>query len=248
MGALDGQIAIVTGSSRGIGQAIAEELGRHGAAVVINYVRSEGRAKEVAEGIQRSGGKALAVRADVASHEDVRAMVETTVQHFGRVDILVNNAGLARDKTLKNLTPEMWHEVVSVKLDSMYYCTRAVWPYMLDQKYGRIVNISSVIGQMGNFGQSNYAAANAGIIGFTKAVALEGARSGITVNAICPGFVETEMLLEVPEKLKEQIISRIPLGRFARTGEIAKAVVYLVSEAGAYITGQSLNINGGLYM
>jgi len=248
MDALDGQVAIVTGSSRGIGRTIAEELAREGASVVVNYVHNEGQAREVAETIEGNGGRAIAVRADTASNEDVLAMVETTLERFGRVDVLVNNAGIARDRTLKNLTPDLWREVLAVKLDGFYHCTRAVWPQMTEQGRGRIVNISSVIGQMGNFGQSNYAAANAGVIGLTKAAALEGARYGITVNAICPGFVETEMVLEVPEQIRQQIVSRIPLGRFATTREIAQAVLYLVGESGDYITGQCLNINGGLYM
>ncbi|RME46024.1 MAG: 3-oxoacyl-[acyl-carrier-protein] reductase [Chloroflexi bacterium] len=245
---LNGQVAIVTGSSRGIGRAIAGKLAENGASVVINYVRSESRARAAAEELKAFGVETLVVQADVTQRHQVDAMVGKTLERFGQIDILVNNAGINRDRTLKNMSPDMWQAVIQAKLDSVFNCTAAVWPHMIERRRGRIVNISSVIGQMGNFGQANYAAANAGIIGFTKSAALEGARFGILVNAVCPGFIETDMVTELPDKVKDAIIQRIPLQRFGRPEEVAQAVLYLVGSTGDYITGQTLNINGGIYM
>ena len=249
MAELEGKVAVVTGAGRGLGRAIAEELAGSGAKVVVNYSRSKEPAEEVVEGI--SGGdedRAVAIQADVSDAEQASRLIEETVEHFGRIDVLVNNAGINVDKTLKKMTPEDWDTVVQVDLNSCYYTVNAAMPHFVEQESGKIVNISSFVGQSGNFGQTNYAAAKAGIIGFTKSAALELARYNVTVNAVCPGFVETDMLAGVPEDVvKERILPRIPLRRVGSPQEVAKAVRFLV-EDGDYITGETLNINGGIYM
>ncbi len=249
MGSLDDRVALVTGASRGIGLAIAVELARAGAKVALNHHPNTDPSEvdAAADAVASAGGVYLHVYADVSDREQVQAMVDRIVAEWGRIDILVNNAGIVRDRTLRKMTPEEWQEVINVDLGSVYNCTSAVVPLMSDQEYGRIVSISSVVAQTGNFGQTNYAAAKAGILGFTKAAALELARYNVTVNAICPGFVETGMLATVPEANRERIRLRIPLGRFAKPEEIARAVLFLVSDAD-YVTGQQLNVNGGLYM
>ncbi len=247
---IDGKVAIVTGASRGIGRAIARELACHGASVVINYFTSQEAAESLLCDLNqdlRDGQRHIAVRAGVAHIDDVEAMVGKTLEEFGKIDILVNNAGVNRDRTLKRMSPGEWQEVLNVDLTSVFYCTRSVAPHMVERNYGRIVNISSIIGQMGNVGQANYAAAKAGIIAFTKSAAQELARNNITVNAICPGFVETDMLLGVPEEPKNALLARIPLGRFGQPEEVATFVRYLVAE-GDWITGQQFNLNGGMYM
>ncbi len=244
---LDGQTAIVTGAGRGIGRAIAKELAATGANIVVNYVTSADAAQELAKEITELGLKALVIQADVTDYEQVAEMVKRTVQTFGQIDILVNNAGITRDKTLKNMTRDHWDEVINVNLGSTFNCTKQVLPFMLERKYGRIVNISSFVAQGGNVGQSNYAATKAGIIGFTKSVALEVSRHGITVNAVCPGFTETDMLLAVPENIRQRILDKIPMGRFGKPEEIAACVRYIVAE-GDYMTAQAISINGGVYI
>lgn len=244
---LDGKTAIVTGAGRGIGRAIAKELAEAGANIVVNYVTSAKRAEELVEEIQELGVKALAVKADVTNYEEVGAMVTQAFEKFGAVDILVNNAGITRDKTFKNMTKDQWDEVISTNLSSIFNCTKHVLPYMLDRKYGRIVNISSFVGVAGNIGQTNYAATKAGIIGFTKSLALETAKQGITVNAVLPGFTETDMLMEVPDNIRQRILDKIPMARFGQAEEVAAFVRFLVAE-GDYITGQFLSINGGVYI
>ena len=244
---LDGQTAIVTGAGRGIGRAIVKELAATGANVVINYVTSVQAAQELANEIEKLGPKVLLVQADVSNYEQVGEMIKRTFQTFGRIDILVNNAGITRDKTLKNMSKEQWDEVVHINLDSLFNCTKHVLPFMLERKSGKIVNISSFVGLGGNIGQANYATTKAGVIGFTKSVALEVSRYGITVNAICPGFTETDMLRSVPEKIREHILEKIPLGRFGSPEEIAACVRYIVTE-GDYMTAQALSINGGVYI
>jgi len=244
---LNGQTALVTGASRGIGRAIAKELAVHGANLVINYYQHEKEAMELLDEIKTLGRDAIVLRANVSVFAEVEDMFNKALASFGTIEILVNNAGITADKTLKNMSAEHWDNVMRVNLYGVYYCTRAVVPHMIRQMYGRIVNIASVIGQTGAFGQANYAASKAGIIAFTKSVALELARYGITVNAVCPGFTETDMLSAVPEEIRQQIRKRIPLGRFAHPEEIARVVRFLVCE-GDYITGQCININGGLYM
>ena len=242
-----GRVAVVTGGSRGIGSSIARELARSGADVVVNYVRGADAAAGVVADIVAEGGSATAEPGDVSNYEDVAAMFERIKGRYGRLDVLVNNAGILRDRTFKKMTITDWHEVIDTNLTSVMNCCHAAVPMLLENGWGRIVNISSFVGQMGSFGQSNYAAAKAGLLGFTKSLAIELARSNITVNAVCPGFVETEMWNSVPPKIQEKILDRIPMHRVAKADEIARGVRFLTVE-GDYMTGQSLNINGGVYM
>ncbi len=248
MGSLEGAVAVVTGAGRGMGSAIAEELGYAGARVVVNYSRSKEPAEEVVEKLSGNGAEqAVAIGADVSDADQARELIEETLERFGRIDVLVNNAGITVDKTMKKLTTDEWDRVVQVDLNSCYYTVKAALPRFIEQESGKIINISSFVGQAGNFGQTNYAAAKAGIIGFTKSAAQELARYNVTVNAICPGFIETEMFSAVPEEVKDRIRQRIPLGRIGEPREVARAVRFLV-EDGDYITGQTININGGIYM
>ncbi len=248
MGSLEGAVAVVTGAGRGMGSAIAEELGYAGARVVVNYSRSKEPAEEVVEKLSGNGAEqAVAIGADVSDADQARELIEETLERFGRIDVLVNNAGITVDKTMKKLTTDEWDRVVQVDLNSCYYTVKAALPQFIEQESGKIINISSFVGQAGNFGQTNYAAAKAGIIGFTKSAAQELARYNVTVNAICPGFIETEMFSAVPEEVKDRIRQRIPLGRIGEPREVARAVRFLV-EDGDYITGQTININGGIYM
>ena len=248
MGTLEGAVAVVTGSARGIGRAIAEELGLGGAQVVINYSRSKEAADDLVAWLLHNGSpQAVPIQADVSDPVQAARLIEETISQFGRIDVLVNNAGINIDRSLKNLSVEDWNKVIQNDLNAYFYTVKAALPHFMRQKSGKIINISSVIGQMGNFGQANYAAAKAGIIGFTKTAALELARSNVTVNAICPGFIATEMYEGIPEKAKEAIVARIPLGRVGTPQEVARAVRYLIVD-GDYITGASLNINGGLYL
>ncbi|GAC1389194.1 MAG: acetoacetyl-CoA reductase [Vulcanimicrobiaceae bacterium] len=242
-----GKVAVVTGSSRGIGSAIAAELARCGAHTIINYVRGKDAADHVAKSIQDSGGSARPEVGDVSDHAAVSKMVERIIEQDDHIDILVNNAGILRDKTFKKMSIQDWHDVINTNLTSVMNTCHAVVPHMIANNGGRIVNISSFVGQMGNFGQSNYSAAKAGIIGFTKSLAIELARNNIMVNAVCPGFVNTEMWQSVPANIQEKILDRIPMHRTAEPDEIVRGVRFLVTEAD-YMTGQSLNINGGIYM
>ncbi|MBC7162286.1 3-oxoacyl-ACP reductase family protein [Immundisolibacter sp.] len=241
------QVAIVSGSSRGIGRAIALELARRGMAVVVNYRSAEAEAKAVAGEVRALGVDCLCLQADVADPDQARGLIGEVQAQWGRIDVLVNNAGITRDKTLRKLTDDDWLQVINTNLGSVYYCTSAVMPIMIEQSYGRIINISSYVGQAGNFGQANYGASKGGIIAFTKTAALELARYGITVNAIAPGFTETEMLSKVPPDVQEKIRARIPMGRFGKAQEVAKVVAFIATEAD-YITGQQINVNGGVYM
>ena len=244
---LDGQVAIVTGGSRGIGKAIALELARLGAKVAVNYHSGATEAEQVVAQIKENGGEALALQADVSDKDSARKLVNQVVERWGQLDVLVNNAGITRDKTLKNMEDDDWAKVISTNLNSVYYTVTAARPIMMEKGHGRIINISSFVGQAGNFGQSNYSASKGGIIAFTKSAAQELAKYNITINAIAPGFTETEMLQQVPEKIREKILAKIPMGRFGKPEEIARAVVFLAAD-GDYITGQQINVNGGVYM
>jgi acetoacetyl-CoA reductase len=247
MAELQNKVAIVTGGSRGIGSSIALELAKNGVKIVINYNSNSAAADQMVAEIKEIGGDAYAVQADVSVSADAENLVNEAVKHFGRVDILVNNAGITRDSTFKKLSEEDWRKVIDVNLNSVYNTTSKALPHLLESDAGRIINISSIIGQAGVFGQTNYAAAKAGLIGYTKSLALELAKSNVTVNAICPGFIGTEMVAAMPEKVLEAVVSKVPQKRLGKPEEIARGVVYLCKD-GDYITGQQLNINGGLYM
>ena len=246
-GALDGQVAVVTGASRGIGRACAIELARQGASVVVNYVSNQEMADSCASEVEAAGGKALVVQADVSDADQAKRLIEAAEGEFGKVDILVNNAGVNRDRTIARMSVEQWDEVVQTDLSSMFYCVSAVVGGMRERNHGHIINMSSVIGQMGNVGQANYAAAKAGMIAFTKTAAKELARNNITVNAVCPGFVATDMVNALADDIKENLISQIPLGRFGTAEEVAVAVRFLCTE-GDFFTGAQLSLNGGQHM
>jgi 3-oxoacyl-(acyl-carrier-protein) reductase len=243
---LTGKACLVTGGSRGIGRAIALELGRQGATVAVGYASNQAAAEAVAAEITSSGGQSFAFGCDVGDPAAIGPAVDAVVERLGKIDVLVNNAGITRDRSLAKMSAEEWDAVLQTNLSSVFHLTGRVLPHMVAAKYGRIVNISSVIGLHGNFGQSNYAAAKAGIIGFTKSAALELARKGVTVNAIAPGFIETEMIAAMPDEVRNAILAKIPMGRFGRPEEIGQAVAFLVS-SGDYITGQVIAIDGGLY-
>jgi acetoacetyl-CoA reductase/3-oxoacyl-[acyl-carrier protein] reductase len=247
MGRLIGKTALVTGASRGIGRAIAIELAREGAKVAINYQSNDERAKEVVYDIGKFNGSCFLAKANLADPKEARALVKQVADKFGHLDILVNNAGITRDKLLPKMTDEDWVEVIQTNLNAVFFCTSAAIPIMTAQSYGRIVNVSSMNGQVGAVGQANYSASKGGIIAFTRTAALELAKSNITVNCVAPGFTETDMFAKVPQNLQAQIRGRIPLNRFAQPEEIAKAVVFLAAD-GDYITGQQINVNGGAFM
>ncbi len=244
---LGGQVAIVTGASRGIGRSIALALAAEGAQVVVNYAQSATAAQALTAEIIANGGEAIALQADVAQAEQVENLVKQTLDHFGRIDILVNNAGITRDTLLLRMKLEDWQAVIDLNLTGVFLCTRAVSKVMLKQRSGRVINIASVAGQMGNPGQANYSAAKAGVIGFTKTVAKELASRGVTVNAVAPGFIATDMTDQLPNS--EEILKFIPLGRFGQAQEVAGMVRFLAADpAAAYITGQVFNVDGGMVM
>ena len=246
MAALRGKACLVTGGSRGIGRAIALELGRQGASVAVGYANNKAAAEAVVSEIATSGGQSFAFGCDVQDRDAIEPAVASVIERMGKIDVLVNNAGITRDRSLAKMSHDEWDTVLQTNLSSVFHLTARVLPHMVAAGYGRIVNISSVIGLHGNFGQANYAAAKAGIIGFTKSAALELARKGVTVNAIAPGFIETEMIAAMPDEVRATILAKIPMGRFGRPEEIAQAVVFLIS-SGDYITGQVISIDGGLY-
>ena len=245
---VDGRIALVTGASRGIGKAVALALAAGGADVAVNYAGSAQAAEAVAEEIRAMGRKALVVQADVSDAASVQQMVERVIAEFGRIDILVNNAGITRDGLLMRMKDEDWEAVLKTNLTGVFYCTKAVTKGMMKQRYGRIINMTSVVGVMGNAGQANYAAAKAGVIGFTKSTAKELASRGITVNALAPGFIESDMTAGLPEKAKTEMAAAIPLGKMGQPADVAQAVVFLASDWASYITGQTLHVDGGMVM
>ena len=240
------QVAVVTGASRGIGRAIALALAEAGAKVAVNYARSSQAADEVVEKITAAGGEAIALQADVAQADQVDGLIGAVLERWGRVDILVNNAGITRDTLLLRMKPEDWQAVIDLNLTGVFLCTKAVSKLMLKQRSGRIINIASVSGQMGNPGQSNYSAAKAGVIGFTKSVAKELASRGVTVNAVAPGFITTDMTHDLNS---DEILKFIPLGRYGQPEDVAGMVRFLAADpAAAYITGQTFNVDGGMVM
>jgi len=244
---LSGKKAVVTGASRGIGRAVALKLAAEGAELIVTATSLE-RASRTADEIVAMGGRALPCKADVSVAADVDALFHMVVKELGGIDILVNNAGITRDGLLMRMKDEDWSAVVDVNLKGTFYCTREAVKLMAKAKSGRIVNISSVVGQMGNLGQANYCASKAGIIGFTKAVAREYAKRNITVNAVAPGFIETDMTGVLAENIREELLKQIPVNRFGTPEDIANAVYFLVSDMGGYITGHVLSVNGGMHM
>ena len=245
---LTGKVALVTGASRGIGQATAIDLAKAGADIVVNFIGNEAVAQETVDAIEALGRKAIKIKADVGNADDVQAMVDEAVAAFGHIDILVNNAGITRDGLLIRMKDSDWDDVLNINLKGVYLVTKAVAKLMVKQRAGRIINMTSVSGVTGNVGQANYAAAKAGVIGFTKTCAKELAARGITVNAVAPGFIETAMTDVLPEKIKEGIAATVPFGRMGQPEEIASVVTFLASDFASYITGQVLNVDGGMVM
>ncbi|MBO5652072.1 MAG: 3-oxoacyl-[acyl-carrier-protein] reductase [Selenomonas sp.] len=245
---LDGKVALVTGASRGIGRAIALKLAAEGAKVAINYAGNTAKAEEVKAEIEKNGGEAILVQADVADSAAVETMVNTVVEKFGQIDILVNNAGITRDGLLMRMKDEDFDAVINTNLKGVFYCTKLVSKLMMKKRSGRIINMASVVGLMGNAGQTNYAAAKAGVIGFSKSAAKELAARGITVNMVAPGFIDTDMTAAMTDKAKEMTLTGIPLNRMGTPEDVANAVAFLVSDNASYITGQVINVDGGMVM
>ena len=245
---LDGKTALVTGASRGIGRAIALCLAAEGARVAINYAGNVKAAEEVKAAIEAAGGTAILCQADIADSAAVEAMVANVVKEFGTIDILVNNAGITRDTLLMRMKDEDFAKVLDTNLKGVFYCTKAVSKLMMKKRSGRIVNMASVVGLVGNAGQTNYAAAKAGVIGFSKSAARELASRGITVNVVAPGFIGTDMTAGLPESVKEKMLTDIPLGRMGEPEDVASAVLFLASDQASYITGQVVNVDGGMVM
>ena len=245
---LDGKTALVTGASRGIGRAVALCLAAEGARVAINYAGNVKAAEEVKSSVEAAGGTAILCQADIADSAAVEAMIADVVKEFGAIDILVNNAGITRDTLLMRMKDEDFAKVLDTNLKGVFYCTKAVSKLMMKKRSGRIVNMASVVGLVGNAGQTNYAAAKAGVIGFSKSAAKELASRGITVNAVAPGFIGTDMTADLPESVKEKMLTDIPLGRMGEPEDVANAVLFLASDQASYITGQVVNVDGGMVM
>ena len=245
---LDGKIALVTGASRGIGRAIAIELAKEGATVAINYAGNKTAAEEVKNIITEMGGKAMIIQADVSDENSAMNMVEEVIKEFGGIDILVNNAGITRDGLFIRMKEDDWNAVINTNLTGIFNCTKVAAKYIMKKRSGKIINMSSVSGIMGNAGQTNYAAAKAGVIGFTKSLAREMASRGITVNAVAPGFIATDMTAAMPEKAQEHVLASIPLGKMGEPKDIANAVLFLASDKASYITGQVIHVDGGMVM
>lgn len=245
---MEGRVALVTGGGRGIGRAIAVRLAKGGTRVAVSYRSNEASAHETAEMVREAGAECEIFKGDVASQEDVEALMKGVGEAFGPVEILVNNAGTTRDNLLMRMKDAEFDEVIATNLKGTYVCTRAVLRGMIRGRWGRIVNISSVVGLLGNAGQANYAASKAGIIGFTKSVAREVAGRGITANVVAPGYVETELTAGLPENIKEQIRGQVPVGRFGKPEEIAEVIAFLAGDGAAYVTGQTIAVDGGMVM
>ena len=248
MGKLDGKIALVTGASRGIGRAIAIALAKEGASVAVNYAGNSEKAENVVKEITEIGREAISIQGDVTNAESVTDMVKIVTEKFGKIDILINNAGITRDNLLIRMKEDDWDSVINTNLKGVFLCTKAVSRQMMKQRQGRIINISSVVGVSGNAGQANYVAAKSGVIGLTKTSAKELATRGITVNAIAPGFIETDMTNALTENVGEQMMKQIPLGRFGKPEDVAKTAVFLAAEDSGYITGQTIHVDGGMVM
>lgn len=245
---VDNKTALVTGGSRGIGRAVAIELARAGAKVAINYAGNKAAAEEVLKIITDAGGEAMIIQGDVGDMSAVESMIKQVVDQFGSLDILVNNAGITRDNLIMRMKEEDWDAVIHTNLKGIFNCTKVATKIMMKQRYGRIVNMTSVVGVMGNAGQSNYAAAKAGVIGFTKSMAKELASRNITVNAVAPGYIATDMTANLPDQAKTDLANQIPLQRLGKPEDVATAVMFLVSAGADYITGQTLNVDGGMVM
>ncbi|MFC5603031.1 3-oxoacyl-[acyl-carrier-protein] reductase [Sporosarcina koreensis] len=248
MGRFEGKTAIVTGASRGIGREIAILLGQEGARVAVNYSGSKEKAEEVVELIKQSGGDAFAIQANVSDAEQVKQMIDETLKSYGSIDMLVNNAGITRDNLLMRMKEDEWDDVIDINLKGVFLCTKAVTRQMMKQRAGKIVNLASIVGVIGNPGQANYVAAKAGVIGLTKTTARELATRNITVNAVAPGFITTDMTDALPEDVKEQMLGSIPLGKLGSAQDVAGAVAFLLSEDANYITGQTIHVDGGMVM
>lgn len=242
---LDSKVALITGSTKGIGRETALALAREGMKVIVNFSKDTNAAKKVETDLKNIDAEYLIIQANIMHHETVEEMIAKAVDHFGQIDVLVNNAGITADATASKMSYQLWHDVLQTNLNGAFYCTKACLPIMYSKKSGVIVNISSIMGIIGNYGQINYSASKAALIGFTKTLAKESAKNGVRVNAIAPGFVETEMLLTIPESARQEHLKRIPLGRFAKPQEIANLVCFLSSEASSYINGQVIVIDGG---
>lgn len=245
---LEAKVALVTGASRGIGREIALELARQGANIAVNYSGSEAKANEVVDLIKEMGRDAFAIQCDVSNSESVTNMVKETIDRFGKLDILVNNAGITRDNLLMRMKEDEWDDVININLKGVFLCTKAVTRQMMKQRYGRIINVASIVGVSGNPGQANYVAAKAGVIGLTKTTAKELAARNITANAIAPGFITTDMTDKLTEEVKNEMLKVIPLARFGEPKDIAKVAAFLASDDSAYMTGQTLHIDGGMVM
>lgn len=245
---LEGKIALITGSGRGIGKRIAFELAKEGATIFVNDINKED-AEQTCKELMEIGKNSLSFIADIGNYNQVKDMFKFLFDKVNKIDILVNNAAIIRDKTLHKMEIKYhWEDVLRINLSGVFYCCKEAINSMRENNYGRIINLTSVIGLCGNFGQTAYAASKAGVIGFTKSLAYEGALNGITVNAVAPGFIETEMIKEIPEEIKGKILSRIPMKKYGSTGDIAKTVAFLASDDANYITGQVINVNGGYLM
>ncbi|MPW24462.1 3-oxoacyl-ACP reductase FabG [Alkalibaculum sp. M08DMB] len=244
---LKDKVAIVTGSAQGLGKAMILRLASEGAKVVVTDINYDS-CLIVKKEIEQSGAEAIAIKCNVTNRDEVKSLLEQTTSKFGKIDIFVNNAGITQDAQITKMTDEQWDRVIDTDLKSMFICTQEVIKFMIPNNYGKIVNITSVAGQEGNFGQTNYSAAKSGVIGLTKTLSKELGKRGITVNAVAPGFILTEMTEAIPDKIKEQLIERIPLKRGGQPKEVADAVLFLVSNESSFITGHTLNVNGGMYV